>query len=122
MKFVAYVPAILWGAILIFLGGRSNVPSVQTSLPLDKVAHFVLYGILGALAATAWHRSGRVPSVAAALIAAALCIGALDEWNQRRVEGRHSDVADWLADAVGISVGFWTMAAVSSRRQGASGK
>ena len=122
MKVAAYVPVVLWGAILIFIGGRSNVPSVQTSLPLDKVAHFVLYGVLGALAASAWIRSGRTRGMAAALLLAAMLTGAADEMNQRRVEGRTSDIADWLADVVGISVGFGTMAAYSARRQGASKK
>ena len=120
MKITAYVPVAVWGAILLFIGGRSSVPSVPTSLPLDKVAHFLLYGVLGALAAWAWLRSGRSRTLASVLIFAALLTGAADELNQRRVEGRSSEIADWLADAAGVSAGFWTMAAVCARRQGAS--
>lgn len=122
MKIAAYVPVVVWGAILIFIGGRSRVPSVQTSLPLDKVAHFVLYGVLGALASYAWLRSGRSRGLAMVLIVAALLTGAADEINQRRVEGRSSELADWLADAAGISVGFWTIAVYYTRRHGASTK
>lgn len=121
MKISAYVPVVVWGAIVIFIGGRSNVPTVPTSLPVDKVAHFFMYGILGACAAHAWLRSGRSRSLAGGLILAALLTGAADELNQRRVEGRTSDIADWVADAAGVSAGFWIMAAYS-RRQGASTK
>lgn len=120
MKISAYVPVVLWGAILLFIGGRSDVPSVNTSLPVDKIAHLLLYGVLGALAARAWLRSGRSRSLGTLLVFGALLTGAVDEINQRRVEGRTSDVADWLADAAGVSAGFWITAALQARRQGAS--
>jgi hypothetical protein len=40
LRLKAYAPAGLWGAFLLFLGGRSDVPAVDTDLPLDKAAHF----------------------------------------------------------------------------------
>src|SRR5262245_12575533 len=59
LRFAAYVPALLWAGFLLFLGGRSNVPTLDTTLPVDKVAHFALYGTLGALAAFGWVRVRR---------------------------------------------------------------
>ncbi len=46
------MPAALWAALLLDIGGRSNVLTVETSLPVDKVAHFFMYGVLGALGIT----------------------------------------------------------------------
>ena len=100
-----YAPAIIWGAFLLFLGGRSDVPAVDTDLPLDKAAHFVLYGILGGLTAAGWLRTGRRPTWPWLLVCFAL-VGALDELNQSRVPTRSSDYKDWLADAVGAGAAF----------------
>jgi VanZ family protein len=99
---IAYVPAIIWAALLVFIGGRSNVPRVESPLPLDKAAHFVMYGVLGALAVTGWKRAGRKPGLLLVLVLASL-VGASDEVHQASVPGRSSEVADWIADTLGIA-------------------
>lgn len=117
MRLKVYAPAGLWGAFLLFLGGRSDVPTVETDLPLDKAAHFLLYGLLGLLAARGWLRAGRWPAAFWPLLAA-LLIGAADELNQRSVEGRSSEMLDLAADAAGIGVGFaWVILHEKRRRQ-----
>jgi VanZ family protein len=98
----ALAPALLWGAIVFLLGARSNLPAPRTDLPLDKLAHFVMYGILGAFAARGARRVGGWGW----LIAAGLLLGAADEWHQRTVPGRTSDVLDWVADAAGFLLAF----------------
>ncbi len=100
----AYAPAILWAAVLLFLGGQSDVPSVETNLPLDKAAHFLFYGVLGALAIDGWRRAGRWPAVYL-LIFFAILVGAADELNQSRIAGRSADLFDWFADTAGIFAG-----------------
>ena len=106
---------MIWGAFLLFLGGRSDVPAVETDLPLDKAAHFVLYGVLGALAARGW--AGRRWPAWYWPVTAALIVGGLDEIHQRSVPGRSSEIQDWLADAAGIGVGFTIVARPAKRRE-----
>jgi len=104
-RVLSYAPALIWGAGLLFLGGRNNVPAVNIDLPLDKAAHFLLYGTLGVLAARGWLRAGRTPP-AWLLVAFALSCGLIDEANQSRTETRSPEVLDWVADALGIATGF----------------
>jgi len=94
---------MLWAALVLFIGGRSNVPTVDTTLPLDKVAHFFMYGALGALATRAWLKAQR-PKKLLLVLLLAMMVGAADEIHQRWVPNRTSDVKDWLADALGICV------------------
>jgi len=106
--FIARWPAVLvWMAVLF---GLSSIPSevVQTSsaIPFDKVAHFCVYGVLGALLAGAIARGlldWRTVLVLAVIIGAAY--GASDEFHQRFVAGRDPAVDDWIADCVGTLAG-----------------
>ena len=94
------------------MGGRSDVPTVETTLPLDKAAHFLFYGFLGVLASFGWTRAGRWPPLFVP-IALALLVGAADEVHQRSVPGRSSDVFDWFADTAGILTGCWVVMKMS---------
>ena len=102
-KLTSYVPALIWAAVLLFIGGRSNVPSVESPLPLDKAAHFVMYGLLGLLAVAGWARAGRTPRLFVVLLLAAL-VGVIDEVQQLSVPNRSSEPLDWIADTAGIAV------------------
>ena len=99
---LVYAPALIWAVLLVFIGGRSNVPRVESPLPLDKAAHFVMYGILGALAMMGWRAAGRVPRLAWVLALASL-VGVMDEIHQSTVPGRSPEIADWIADTLGIA-------------------
>jgi VanZ family protein len=72
----------------------------------DKQAHALTYAALAALTLRAlaggrWHgvRAGR--AVLAVLVA--VLYGASDEWHQSFVPGRHAEVGDLQADALGAS-------------------
>lgn len=99
----SYVPALVWAGLLLFIGGRSSVPTVETDLPLDKAFHFFAYGFLGVLATMGWLRAGNRPRLPWVLMLAAL-VGAIDELHQMTVPHRSSDPLDWFADAAGIVV------------------
>lgn len=101
----ALVPALVWAIFVLYIGGRSSVPSPGLDLPLDKVAHFTMYGILGLLAARAARQAPR--GVGWWFIAAGLLMGLLDELRQQRIPTRSADPLDWLADALGFTLGFW---------------
>lgn len=104
----AYAPAAVWAGVLLFVGGRSDVPAVDTTLPIDKLAHLLMYGFLGILTTLGWLRSRRPSSVLVPLLFAML-VGVADEMHQRSVPHRSSDYKDWIADAAGISAAAYLL-------------
>jgi VanZ family protein len=103
---VAYVPALIWAAYLLFLGSRSlDVPLPDLPLPTDKIGHFVLYGGLGFFAVLGWRWAGRRPAAWIPLVLA-VAVGVADELHQRVVQTRSADMLDWLVDVVAITVAF----------------
>ena len=102
-RLAAYLPAALWAGFVLWIGGIPNLHAPPSTLPLDKVAHVAIYGVLGALIAWGWLRAGPRAALPVAL-ACALLVGAADELHQRRVPGRAADPLDWAADALGILV------------------
>jgi VanZ family protein len=103
----AYLPAAFWAAAVFVIGGLSHVsvPVASGITGIDKVGHFGMYGLLGALLAWGWLRAGRRPA-AFWLILAALALGAADELRQGLLETRSAEFADWVADALGVLTGF----------------
>jgi VanZ family protein len=87
------------------LGGRSNVPAPDVDFPLDKLAHFVIYGVLGWLAAMGRERAGGWPAAPLVALLAIGC-GVLDEIHQRTVPGRSAEVADAVVDAFAVIAAF----------------
>jgi len=98
-------PALLWAALLLYLGSRPGGALPDTGLwdlpGADKVAHAVAYGVLGLLAALA-RGAGALTGAVAGLV-----VGAADEWIQSGVPGRSADLADLAADLAGAAVGGW---------------
>lgn len=103
----SFLPALVWAAFVLFLGGQSDIrgPRLDLPIPVDKLAHFTIYGVLGALAAHGWQRAGRWPG-RSGLLVALLLIGAVDEIRQRTVAGRSVEFGDWVADALGLLIAF----------------
>jgi VanZ family protein len=71
----------------------------------DKVVHVGLYAVLGAALAFGRASSGTSMSHIGLIVVGAL-YGASDEWHQMYVPGRFADVFDWIADVVGVSMGY----------------
>ncbi|CAN5850976.1 hypothetical protein BH23GEM9_BH23GEM9_17880 [soil metagenome] len=102
---LAFVPAAIWAAVLLWVGGSSDLPATPAVPHLDKVMHFGAYGVLGALLGFGWEVTDRqVPWPW--LLALALLVGAADEYRQFFIEQRSGEFADWVADALGVSAGF----------------
>lgn len=101
----AYLPAALWAAFLLYLGGRAVVePGFRLPAGADKLAHALLYGLLGMLAFSGWRRAPRHAWVWPVL--AAIAVGGIDEWHQSSVPGRSAELLDWVADVAGITIAF----------------
>ena len=100
-----HLPAIAYAILILTV---SSIPSLKTPqvrfIAADKVAHFVEYAIFAFLA---FRSLVHVPALARrnlAVPAAILLVAVfayLDELYQRHIPGRHSDMADYVADLAG---------------------
>ena len=121
----------LWGPVLaqmalIFIA--SSIPNLQHlhGNISDKAGHGIGYAILGALLLRALARGRRAGVTWRTVLLAMLCAtayGVSDEFHQRFVPGRSSDVYDVLADAVGAaaaSLGAWAILKSVSPQRGQS--
>ncbi len=79
---------------------------------LDKIVHAVFYGIF------AFFIFGGSRRYSLSLVIASL-YGVTDEFHQSFVEGRDSDVWDWVADTVGAGLALmsiWIVTRITTRR------
>ncbi len=103
-----WIPLLCW-VTLIFVG--SSIPRLsreEFGMPLgaDKVAHFIEYLVLALL----FYRGARGEQwrnspVRLLVVMVGLAIATLDEFHQRFIPGRDSNMWDWTVDAAGIVCG-----------------
>lgn len=102
---VAWGPAILWAAVLFYLSSMTfddGPPLVNIN---DKVAHGILFGILGAT--LGWAREyGRMAWPHLLFLLLGFLYALSDEFHQRFVPGRTPSLADAAADLAGLVVGY----------------
>lgn len=89
---------------------QQDLPAVPGGPP-DWLLHGIEYGILAlacAFGATrGFNPELRTAGAAARAVLISAAYGALDEWHQSFVPGRHPSSLDWLSDLVGaLLVGF----------------
>jgi VanZ family protein len=81
---------------------------------MDKVGHFILFGVLGAT--LAWGARGfRKRAAHGGLLLVGLLFAASDELHQAFVPRRTPSVGDFVADALGLVVGYLVIWAVLLR-------
>ena len=101
--------AAAWGCFLLAVTSWPNPPAVRTGgFPLDKLIHFLLYGVEAFLLYRAidWRgRAGFAWSRVLAIVGTMALWGALDEAHQAWIPGRTMDSADLAADIAGATVG-----------------
>jgi len=104
-----WLPFIIWVAIIFIASSVPRLSGEEFGMPLgsDKAVHFIEYAILAFL----FYRGERgerwrigVPAWSL-VISAGLAIAMVDEFHQRYVPGRDSNILDWTADATGIITG-----------------
>jgi VanZ family protein len=102
------LPAPLIAALIWALSSQSSLPQIEGVFGIDKIEHFIAYGVLAA-AAGLWVSSRRWehrPWAYFLLIAGiAAAYGLTDEIHQSFVPGRDCNVWDWIADAAGALAG-----------------
>ncbi|MEO7512208.1 MAG: VanZ family protein [Gemmatimonadaceae bacterium] len=112
-----WTPSVLWGTLILV---ATSIPG--SALPLasgfpgvDKLVHLFLYGMLGALI---W-RAQQQPlwSTFWWTVAGIALFAGLDEWHQQFVPGRSMELADWMADVSGATLGIVLLTVTALRRR-----
>lgn len=105
LKVRRWLPPLLWAGVILF---ATSVPEGLVSdrlSPFDKALHFAAYALFAVLLSRDISQlTGRWRAAFLAIIIA-VAFGAADEWHQRFIPGRRSDLADWRADSVGAALG-----------------
>jgi VanZ family protein len=102
---ITWGPATLWAGVLFLLSAQSDLSRLSV-IPLgDKIGHIVLFSVLGV--ALAWgSRNTRDIRLHAGLFLLGALFAATDEWHQAFVPSRQPSAGDFLADMVGITIGY----------------
>jgi VanZ family protein len=98
-------PPLIWAGIILVL---SSLPALPTVGPrgTDKLAHFAVYAVLGALCAPPVLEGGSRWPRRIGTLAAILLFAGIDEAHQLLIRGRFASFSDWMADAAGAAVGL----------------
>ncbi len=112
-----WTPVIIWAGVILAstsLPGQAVPPGPPG---IDKAGHFLVYALLGILAIRAALAGRGAPMRTIAMTLAAVgAFAAVDEWHQGFIPGRFPDVADWIADVAGATVGIGSTALFTLRR------
>jgi len=113
---VAWGPAAVWATILFLLSRLTTIPAPLEPFTLlwDKAIHFSLYTVMGLGLAWARRRS-RVRFSHLAMVGLGSLYGALDEVHQYFVPGRMAEVGDWIANTLGVVVGYTVLILLNGR-------
>ena len=110
IKFLDFFALSLYCLFLYWLSDQPSLPMPMWFAHQDKLLHGGAYFIMGLLA---WRSLKHIVSnpVMLALLSFGLCslYGVSDEWHQSFVEGRESDMVDWIADIFGVSLAVLLM-------------
>lgn len=101
-----WAPPVAYATVIYVLSSQSDPLPQVTSLVWDKALHTVEYSGLGFFVCRAMRGEGinwPISVTCAAIVAASF--GASDEWHQSGVAERIASASDWIADAVGSTLG-----------------
>jgi VanZ family protein len=112
--------------VLIAWMGLVSYWSNQASLPIDRpvvaavlhnlqhrVAHVLVYGLMGVLA---WWAFDGLPRATLLAIAVTSAFGLSDEWHQSFIPGRRAAIDDWLLDTAAAAVAIYVVSRLRASR------
>jgi VanZ family protein len=95
-----------WMALIFALSSIPNrIVAAEGSLPVDKAAHVVEFGVLSAIITWMAARRTRTAQAMAIGVAGSVLYGLTDELHQALVPGRDPALDDLLADIAGAAAG-----------------
>jgi len=106
-KIAAFLPAAAVYGVIFYLSSLETWPIEVGWSFFDKLAHGLIFGLLGALLGFGFARgfSRRTSSLFRAVLGTGAVLAGLDELHQLFVPGRDSSLWDALADVIGIALG-----------------
>jgi VanZ family protein len=109
-KILDFSALLLYCGLIYWLSAQQSLPTPDWFEFEDKLHHFGAYFVMGLLAWRSFRHPVKSPIILA-LISILFCslYGFSDEWHQSFVEGRSSDVFDWVADTLGASAGVFLL-------------
>ena len=105
---LVYIPLIIYWLIL-FVATTLPVERLPSIGLTDKINHFIAYFVLAVLVnlTLIYQRKSKFLFEKAQIATIVICLfyGAVDELHQLLVPGRSAETMDWVADALGTSLG-----------------
>ena len=117
MKVRRWLPPLLWAGVILFVTSVPGSVVPRQLSPYDKIAHFAMYGLFAVLLSRDIAQVTTRSRAALIAVAVAIAFGAADEFHQRFIPGRASDIADWRTDSVGAAGGALIFALYSHIRR-----
>ncbi len=119
--FSLWGPPVVYALAIFATSSLSVVPSPPAHLT-DKHVHLLVYAglavvLVRAMSGGRW--AGVTPATTLQAAMMAIAYGAIDEWHQSFVPGRHADARDVIADVVGVALAMAVLGGVArwSRRR-----
>lgn len=110
IKILDFTLLSLYCLFIYWLSDQPSLPVPDLFSFQDKILHAGAYFIMGVLAWRSFKHQLTRPIILA-LLSIAFCslYGLFDEWHQSFVQGRTSDVTDWIADTSGSGLGVFLL-------------
>ena len=104
-RMIYFIPWVLFSLTIIYFSNQENIDFLDDTFYLsDKILHFIAYFCYGLTIQFALINSNNYNHKK--FIITVIIIGSLfgvsDEIHQYFIEGRSSEILDWLADTLGI--------------------
>ena len=109
-RFLQWLPALVWAAVIFYFSAQGHAPHVSgqpgVQHVVQKCGHAAEYSILALLIFWPLRRAHRRPLRQALPLAILLSAGsaASDEWHQSFVPGRSALVSDFAIDTAGATI------------------
>jgi len=110
IKILDFSGLVLYCLFIYWLSDQPSLPTPMWFIHQDKIYHAGAYFIMGLLAWRSFKHLTDSPIILALISITFCCLfGVSDEWHQSFVEGRSSDIADWIADSSGAGLAILLM-------------
>ena len=120
-RIICYLPSVLLAGLIFVLSVVPKpMPELDMSHGLDKIAHGLMYWLLGLLLSTGFLRDGfksRLVRFWLAWVVVALYGGCIEVVQQCFFPPRTGEWADFLADAIGALAGVATIEFLWNKRR-----